>query len=207
MTMNDLREAAFTTSRLWEHLHIEVGNIANPFHAIGDVECCICGVMTHDDREKLKALAQGKSAARKVLDWLVNGDSGLNAALHPAGIYRMESELLEDSIAEFTTGVGHRATVFMMNRKQFRAIKGSLIKPSEDQKYPIMFDRTVIINDYIDYNAQAIWGLNLGPGGLHLWETEDGLRKEPGTKRVLWDVGIGYQLSDDVTCMRKACND
>jgi hypothetical protein len=211
--LTDIQKAVESTSRLWEHLHIKtVGEIKDPFQAIGHVDVtCI----SRDSRAF--ELAQYKSAARRVLDWLVNGDTGLKSALHPDGIYH--GELSDANISEFAKGAAHRATAFMMNRKQLRLLYARdrarsdygvrLVKPSEDQKLPVMFGRPVIINDWTGYKYQDIWGLNLGPEGLHLLETGDRMRVVPTGDsevriKVLWDVGIGYKLSDDVTCMRQA---
>lgn len=200
LTDLEIRELIESTSRLWEHLHIEtVGEISNPFQSIGDVECNVC-YCPPGEVDKIREAAQYKAAARKVLNWLVNGDSGLQSALHTTGVYR--EKFSEENIAEFAKGVAHSATAFMMTRKQLRVLLATpLIDRYESRT--TMFGRHVIVNDWIDYKAQDIWGLNLGPGGLHLLETGDRMHKDPGTTRVLWDVGIGYKLPTDVTCMRK----
>lgn len=200
-----LREAMFTTSWLWDHLHIEVGDNAT-FHIIGDAE--INGGPCGPDRAAWELLAKAKSAARKAMDWMVNGDSGLKSVIQPENIYSVK-EFSNDAVVEYMEVLGHYATAFMMNRKQLRsmlAAPDSLINKSKqgEPTRPTLFGRDIIINDYIDWQDQDIWGLNLWDGGLHLWETEEGVRKEDGRDRVLWDIGLGYKLSSDVTVMRQA---
>ncbi len=199
--MTDLQEAAFTTSRLWEHIRIESDEILLPFHCVGDAEVngpC-CGPQSLD-REAYELAVKAKSAARKVMDWLVNGDGGLNAALSPDGV-QWSSSFSEADMSEFASELASEATAFMMTRKQLRAIRDSLIYGTPDNT-PLLFGRVVLINDWIEDGD--IWGMNLGSTGLHLVETLEGMRKEPEGKRVLWDIGIGWSSSSDVTCLRKA---
>lgn len=202
-----LRKAISTTSWLWDHIHIEVGAIDDPFHVIGDAE--INGGPMGPDRDAYLLLAKAKSAGRKAMDWMVNGESGLKSIIQPANIYLSDQPFTNEDIEQFawgvphSPGIAHRATAFMMTRKQFRAIHNVLIDATPGNM-PTMFGRTVIVNDYIDHEDQDIWGLNLSPDGLHLWETEEGVRKEDGGDRVLWDIGLGYKLSSDVTVMRQA---
>ena len=200
----------FTTSWLWDHIHIEVGTIDNPFHVIGDAE--VNGGPCGPDRDAYLLLAKAKSAARKAMDWLVNGESGLKSALAPVSIYLSDQPFTNEDITQFATGVphspgiAHRSTAFMMTRKQLRAMLAApdslITRPSEGRV--TMFGRHIIVNDWINHEDQDIWGLNLSPDGLHLWETEDGVRKDDGGDRVLWDIGLGYKLSSDVTVMRQA---
>jgi hypothetical protein len=209
LTNPDLIEARATTSWLWEYLRIEVGEILLPFHVIGDAEGCICGPgVTQEYREKAKKGMKAKSAARKVQDWLVNGDSGLKSLIQHENVCTVK-EFSNENLAEYMNKLGHYATAFMMTRKQLRALiaaPDSLINTSEQEapKRPTMFGRDIIVNDYIDYKAQDIWGLNLWEGGLKLLETEAGMRKEPDGERVLWDIDITCKFPTDVTVMRQA---
>ena len=145
------------------------------------------------------------------MDWFVNGESGLRSIPQFSGIFLSDHEFTNDDIEDFATLWAYKATAFMMTSKQLRALMAatpSLIKKLPGEGDPsrrlTLLGRHIIVNDYIDYADHDIWGLNLSPDGLHLCETAEGIRREPDGNRVLWDVGLGYKSSSDVTVMRQS---